>query len=197
MEFKMNAVLLNNSAKWRTRAAAEKPVLQVLHCVVLTKAHSCDIYKSVCHLLYWGTHAIIPDSLRMSGLAKVIAAVKSLPLYSVSNCHVTNCACWVYKKEYEVSPHHIVKKRLIKLEQYCILLLTWNTALALIFSLRWNKECAFKLPEESISPISIGESFIHRRSLDCKFIITYPMHIYPTHFRQLVHYYLNLSITAH
>ncbi len=55
------------------------------------------------------------------------------------------------------------------LVQYSMpLLLTWNTALALIFSLRWSKECAFKLPEESISPISMGEPFTHRTSLDCK-----------------------------
>lgn len=39
---------------------------------------------------------ISPDSLRISGLATVTAAVKSLPLYSVSNCQVTNWDCWVY-----------------------------------------------------------------------------------------------------
>lgn len=41
-------------------------------------------------------NAISPDSLRTSGLATVTAAVKSLPLYSVSNCQVTNWDCWVY-----------------------------------------------------------------------------------------------------
>lgn len=38
-----------------------------------------------------------PDSRRTSGLATVTAAVKSLPLYSVSNCHVTNCDCCVWE----------------------------------------------------------------------------------------------------
>lgn len=45
-------------------------------------------YRSTCH--------VSPDSLRMSGLATVTAAVKSFPLYSVSNCHVTNWDCWVW-----------------------------------------------------------------------------------------------------
>lgn len=47
------------------------------------------------HVFIWDCH-FSPDSLRMSGLATVTAAVKSLPLYSVSNCHVTNWDCWVW-----------------------------------------------------------------------------------------------------
>lgn len=60
-------------------------------------------YKRCAHTWLLSLH-FSPDSLRISGLATVTAAVKSLPLYSVSNCHVTNCDCCVYKDIENVTP---------------------------------------------------------------------------------------------
>lgn len=106
-----------------------------------------------------------PDSLKMSGLAIVTAAVKSPPLYSASNCHVTNCDCTVWKTQQclfnlKHFRHAQTWTTTFVPWQYT----TWNTALARIRSLRWNKECAFRLPEESISPISMGEPCEQRQA---------------------------------
>lgn len=47
--------------------------------------------------------------------------------------------------------------------------LTWNTVLARTRSVRWSRAWAFRLPDESISPINAGASWGARRDYDATY----------------------------
>lgn len=103
----------------------------------------------------------------MSGLATVTAAVKSLPLYSVSNCQVTNWDCWLWNTAQIVSGWlavwigflYILHLKWTKTAPKDTKKPTWKTVLARTRSVRWRRAWAFRLPEESISPIRAGASY--------------------------------------